>query len=434
MRRSRRLRVAVLWLAAVICGGVPLSGQPLPSPLAAPSAAAATGSELAISVITFGPGDVLFERFGHNALWVHDARNGADVAYNWGLYDFAQPAFIRRFLTGDTKYSMGGADANLMLDAYHRLGRTITVQRLALTPQQALALRDFVRWNALDENKFYRYDYFRDNCSTRLRDAIDRVLGGALQQQSTGLTPLSYRSETLRLMNEDRPLQAGMDIALGRPADAPLSHWQSYFIPMRLRDGLRTVRVTGANGVVVPLVSEERVIAPPPGSPAIVEEAVLPALVGRYLAVGIVLAALVVGIRIMMLTRRGAAWGLALFGAAWSLVCGVIGVIILLAWFATRHVFWSWNENLLLLVPLALGLVVLMPASLLSNRFVRAARMLASIIALLGVGALVLALIPGGQQSGAIVALILPVNLAIAWALALPRLTTQRASATPQLA
>lgn len=427
MTRSRALLLAVLWLVSVLCGGVPLRAQ-----LPAQTLDSTPGSELTISVITFGPGDVLFERFGHNALWVHDARNGADIAYNWGLYDFEQPAFIRRFLTGDTKYSMGGVDAKLMLDAYHRLGRTITVQRIALTPQQALAVRDFVRWNSLEENKYYRYDYFRDNCSTRLRDVLDRVLGGALQRQSTALTPLSYRSETLRLMNEDRPLQAGMDIALGRPADAPLSRWQSYFIPMRLRDGLRTMRVAGPDGVAVPLVSEEHVIAPPVGAPPIVEEAELPPLVGRYLVVGIVLAALVVGMRIMMLSRRGAAWGLALLGAGWSLLIGIIGVIILLAWFATRHVFWSWNENLLLLVPLALGLVGLMPASLLSDRFVRAARMLASIIAFLGLLALMLALIPGGQQSGAIVALILPVNLAIAWALALPRLTRPFTAAMPQ--
>ena len=172
------------------------------APPAATSARPATGpgSELSVTLITFGVGEQVWERFGHNALWIHDARLGTDVAYNWGLFDFEQPGFFRRFLTGDTKYWMAGEDAYTMVTAYHNIGRPITLQRLNLTPTQALALRDFVEHNALEENKYYRYDYFRDNCSTRLRDAIDRALGGALRAATDTMhTTMSYRSESLRL-------------------------------------------------------------------------------------------------------------------------------------------------------------------------------------------------------------------------------------------
>src|SRR6185436_13266661 len=221
------------------------------------SAPTGPGSELAVTLITFGVGEQVWERFGHNALWLHDAVTGRDVAYNWGLFDFEQPGFFRRFLTGDTKYWMAGEDAYAMVQAYHAIGRPITLQKLNLTPAQALALRDFVERNALEENKYYRYDYFRDNCSTRLRDALDRALGGALKAATdTIITPFTYRRESVRLTDGDRPIQTGIDIALGRPADAPLTMWESFFIPMRLRDAVRDLTLPiGPNGAPARLVA-----------------------------------------------------------------------------------------------------------------------------------------------------------------------------------
>ncbi|MEO8335959.1 MAG: DUF4105 domain-containing protein, partial [bacterium] len=364
----------------------------------------------------------VFERFGHNALMFQDARTTQTIAYHWGLFSFGEPGFLLRFLTGDTKYWMGGVDAQALIESERRAGRPITLQRLNLTPAQALALRDYVRWNALDENKFYRYDYYRDNCSTRLRDALDHVIGGAIETQVGGtMTDLTYRRETVRLTDGDKPIQLGTDIALGRPADIPLTRWQSFFIPMRLRDAIREVKITGANGTPVPLVAEEQAVRLPPTPAAVPELASAPELKWRYGALGLALATLVVFLRIMMVSRRSAAWGLALFGSVWSLVGGLMGVILILAWVATKHVFWAYNENLFMLSPLALFLVVLIPASVLRGNAVRATRMIAALVAGFGLIALCLAVIPGGEENGALVALILPVHLALAWALALPR-------------
>jgi hypothetical protein len=383
---------------------------------------AAPPSDVTVTLVTFGLGQEVFERFGHNALWFHDASTGEDVAYHWGLFSFDEPGFLVRFLTGDTKYSMGAVDARALIDAERRAGRPTTLQRLNLTPAQATALRDFVRWNARDENKFYRYDYFRDNCSTRLRDAIDRAVGGALKQATDSLpTPLTYRRESVRLTEGDAPVQLGIDIALGRPADVPLTAWESFFIPMRLRDAVRAVRIPGPGGVDVPLVSNEQVVELLPNARPVAEAPFAPRLAIRYGLLGVALGALVVVLRIMMLSRRSAAWGLALFGSAWSLLCGILGVILLLAWLATRHVFWAHNESVLLLTPLSLMLVVLIPASILGRHSERAARMVAAMVAGFALLALVLAMIPGGQENRAVVALFLPVHVALAWALALPR-------------
>lgn len=391
-------------------------------PVYATGVAPMPGSPITVTLVTFGLGDEVFERFGHNALWFHDAVTLQDSAYHWGLFSFADPGFLLRFLTGDTRYWMGAEDARLRIEFERSRGRPVTLQRLNLTPAQALALREFVRWNAQDEHKYYRYDYFGDNCSTRLRDALDRVLGGAIRRATdTVRTPFSYRRESVRLTDGVPLAQAGIDIALGRPADVPLSEWESFFIPMRLRDGVRDVRIPGPNGADVPLVAQEQQVPLPPQATPIAEAAVSPRLAPRFAILGMLLGALVVVLRVMMLSRRSAAWGLALFGAGWSLVCGLLGVILLFAWLATKHVFWAANENVLLLTPFSLALVLLIPAAILSGRHERAARMLASVVAVLGIVAACLAVFPGGQESRAVVALFLPVNVALAWALSLPQ-------------
>lgn len=414
--------VRELAIAAALASAALNSANAQTPPVPAPAVAPTPASPITVTLVTFGLGQEVFERFGHNALWFHDATTLQDSAYHWGLFSFSEPGFLLRFLTGDTHYWMGAVDARQLVESERSRGRPVTLQHLNLTAAQALKLREFVRWNARDENKFYRYDYFGDNCSTRLRDALDGVLGGAIRRASdSATTSLSYRSESLRLTDGDAPVQAGIDVALGRPADVPLTRWQSFFIPMRLRDALRTIRVQDSSGASVPLVADEQVVPLPAGAVPVPELLVAPNLTPRYALLGLLIAVLVVVLRVMMLSRRSAAWGLALLGSAWSLLCGMLGVILLLAWTATRHVFWAWNENLLLLTPLSLVLMMLIPAAVLSRRRERAARMTAAVIAGLSLVALLLSLLPGGQENLAIVAMLLPVHLAIAWALALPR-------------
>ena len=427
LTRLARLAVCAMlvpWPAPGVAGAqAPRASASVPAP-----SETAEVDGLEVYLVTFGQGELVFERFGHNAIWVHDASAGTDSTYDWGNFSFRQPGFLRRFLTGDTRYSMEGKDANEMVDFYRRLGRTITLQRLDLTADQKRSLRDDLRRNALEANKFYRYDYFVDNCSTRLRDALDRAIGGALRAATDSIrTPLSYRRESVRLTDGDRPIQTGIHIALGRPADVPLSVWESFFIPMRLRDAVRDITVpNGAGGARVPLVASERTIEPYPGTPRVVELQTAPRLVWRLSLVGLVLAALVVGIRIMAVSRRGAVWGLALVTSVWSLLCGLIGVILVLAWTATKHVFWAWNENLFVVSPLSLLLAVLLPMALLRRRAEGAARGVAIAVVALGLVGLMLALLPGGQENRAIVALFLPVHLAIAWSMRRPALAAPR--------
>src|SRR5207237_5340321 len=192
-----------------------------------------SGSDIKVYLMTMGPGDEVYERFGHNALWLHDPTrrpDSVDIAWNWGLFDFDQPGFLRRFIKGDMLYWMAGFDAQRTLDAFARENRSVWAQELNLTPEQKLALRDFVQWNGRDENKFYHYDYYRANCTTRVRDALDTVLHGQIREATAAKpTGTTYRSHTRILAEGDVPVYTGLELAMGHNIDKPLSAWEEMF-------------------------------------------------------------------------------------------------------------------------------------------------------------------------------------------------------------
>lgn len=316
------------------------------------------GAELEISVITFGPGEYVFERFGHNALRIKNRVTGEDLSYNWGMFSFSEPNFLGRFLSGDTRYWVEGIPTEPLLAAYARMDRETVIQQLTLAPEVAWQLDSAVRENATEAKRYYRYDYYRDNCSTRLRDALDRALGGALARRFTPQsTPWSYRSESLRLTEPTRAEQLGIDLALGPRADRPLSLWEAAFIPMRLRDALRTVSVASAGGPAVPLVAREDTVyrAQRPAEP--------PEVRGLSLGMwGPILGAWMLLLTPVSLASRRRTRGIAAVVALlWYGLTGLLGVTLVLMWSLTAHVFWYGNLTALLLSPL--GLVVAVPAA-----------------------------------------------------------------------
>jgi hypothetical protein len=369
-------------------------------------------ANLRVYLITVGQGDPVWEKFGHNALWFFDDAAGIDEAYNWGIFDFNQPHFLQRFLTGDTKYWVDKYPGVPLMNFYRESDRTVEVQRLNFTPEQATRAFAFARLNAREENRYYRYDYFRDNCSTRVRDVIDYALGGALKRATASTaTRLTYRNESVRLVDDLTFTQLGITTALGEPADRRLSLWESMFIPMRMRDILRNLRVPAANGSTVKLVAEERTVYQ---SRQYRERASPRSLWLPYLLVGLFLAFEFGTVGRMQDRAPVIRTVFRIEVIVWSAFVGILGLVLLLAWTTTRHVFWFRNENLLVLNPLSLWLAVLVGLSWRRARYHRPAAMLAIVVAALGVVALALKLIPGSQDNLAIIALFAPAHLAIA--------------------
>ncbi len=397
-----------------------VAGGPTPVPGATP------GDSLTVSLMTIGAGDDVWERFGHNALVVRDGRTGSAVAYNWGMFDFNQPNFVWRFLTGDTRYWMQGFDAPALAEHYaHVENRSVYLQELALTAAQRAAVRDFVDWNSREENRYYRYDYYRDNCSTRVRDLLDRTLGGALRAALVGApTGTTYRSHTRRLTDGDPATYTGIQLALGRPADAPLDAWEESFLPVRMMAHLRGVRLRAADGRLVPLVASERTVfaaARPP------EPAGPPSHVVAYGLAGVALA-LLFALGAWLAAQAGGVGRLVfgLLAGVWTLLLGFFGTALLLAGTVTKHApYMGRNWNLLAANTLGFIVLALVVGALAARRGPAAARWGAraagaawALAAMTVLGA-ILVLVPGvGQRSGELFAMLLPANVALAAALA----------------
>src|SRR5690606_22018890 len=205
-----------------------------------------------IGVATMQPGEIFFERFGHNAIIVDDPALPEPVSYNFGFFDMEEPDFAWRFVLGDMRYRLVALPLSQDLAYYRQVGRGVSVQWLDLDPAQAQALSEALALNARPENAVYRYDYFTDNCSTRVRDALDATLGGALERRlasrSRGNT---YRGDAVRLASPAPWMWLGFDLGLGPAADRPNSLWQDAFVPMRLADALSGMRLDDGRPLVV---------------------------------------------------------------------------------------------------------------------------------------------------------------------------------------
>jgi hypothetical protein len=298
-----------------------------------------------IGVLVMEPGEVFFERFGHIAILVEDRGTGTATSYNFGFFDPEEPDFLGNFVHGRMMYYLIPLPLADDLAQYRDEGRGVTLQWLDLDPAQARAMERDLAYNALPEHRRYRYDYYTDNCSTRVRDVLDRALGGALKQQLSGRSRgNSWRSESVRLAWPAKWMAFGFHLGLGGAADRPLSRWEEAFIPMRLRESLRETR--RADGK--PLVLSEEQLLPHKLSLPPEEE---PRWRMMALYVGLALALLITGLGAR---RPRLLAGLAL---PFWLFAGLAGSLMAFLWFGTEHFAAHGNENLLLLSPLALGLL-----------------------------------------------------------------------------
>ncbi|HET8623182.1 MAG TPA: DUF4105 domain-containing protein [Gemmatimonadales bacterium] len=384
----------------------PAAGQSTGPPAIRPSGH--PGASLTISLVTMGVGVRVWERFGHNAIMVEDRERGTRTAYNYGLFDLRQENFVLRFIQGRMWYWMQGLDADAMLQSYIRDNRSVWVQELDLTPDERVALRDFLVWNERPENRYYRYDYYRDNCSTRVRDALDRVLGGRFRALTdTVSTGTTYRFHTKRLTASDLPLFTGLQVALGEPVDRPITAWEAMFLPLTVQEWARRMTVRDSLGRERPLVRSERTLFISSVPDPLVRP---PSWLPGYLVTGAALGGLLVagGRRSRLL-----GW----LGTAWVILAGIAGAILTFLWAFTDHVVAYRNENLLQASVLLLPLALLLPALVAGRSWAgRPAVVFAMLVAVSSLAGLVLQALPAfDQQNGEVLALAVPINLGLAW-------------------
>lgn len=383
--------------------------------LSAPPAMAENAEVVpAVSLVTFGPGETYWERFGHDAILVGNPANPDAQLYNYGMFDFNQENFFLNFARGRMNYQVAAQPFYGALRFYAQERRWVYLQQLDLDSAQRRELIAYLEWNTRPENAEYRYDYFIANCATRVRDALDRASGGALARASKGVAGgRTYRFEATRLIGPVLPLALAMDVAMGPAGDQPIDRWQRSFVPMVLMRVVADAKLSSADGSTRPLVTHGTWVLSSDAWPTPVRP---PQWTLPLTVFGLAFAAL-----LLLLDRlranRVARWSFALLAFAASLKAALGGLLLLAAWGLTAHwAIWA-NRNLLLLDPLCL---LLLPAWLMSARAnwqpKSWQRMLAIVIALLATLSLPLLLLPGAQQNLPWIGLVLPMQLALAWA------------------
>ena len=231
------------------------------------------------------------------------------------------------------------------LQHYREMGRGVRMQWLNLDQKQIRDLYTRLAENAKPENSRYTYDYYLSNCATRVRDSLDTILKGEIKTQlSSPSLGNTFRSESVRLAWPAKWMAMGFHVGLGPAADKPLSRWDEAFIPMRLRDSLRLVKLSDGSA----LVTSEQELVPhrlslPPGDMPQWKKTAF--LIGIFLAMGI-----------LFLAKRAPRLLAGIAGVFW-LTAGLLGCLMLFVWFGSAHWAGYKNANLLLLSPLGLALL-----------------------------------------------------------------------------
>ena len=407
----------------VVLGGAGRAGEATPAQAAAQPAGtqsdglASSSSALTFHLLTAEPGDALWELFGHNALLARDSATGYEAAFNYGMFDFGAPGFASRFVRGRMTYWVDAIPPAAMLARYREQNRRVWAQELDLEPAQKAQLLSALESAALPENRYYRYDYFRENCSTKLRDVLDAALGGQIRR-ATDVLPASssWRTHTRRLTARSAVGYLGLQLLAGPRADEPTTAWQEMWVPMKLRDTLAGLSVAGADGTPRPLIRSEELWVESDRTP---EPSGPPSFTALFLFAGLAggLFFVIVSHWAATSSRLGA-WAFAAAGAVWGLFCGVVSAVVVgMHW--TDHEFLYMNRNVLVFSPAGLGVAVLAP--LLAGRMHAAPKWswVAAVAVLLATAALVAWAIPSLRQGNLEwVAFALPVHAGVWWSLA----------------
>ncbi|MBE9491196.1 MAG: DUF4105 domain-containing protein [Bacteroidetes bacterium] len=298
-----------------------------------------------VSVLTIGPGQQLYDSFGHNAFRVKDPTQNIDIVYNYGTYDFDTPNFYLKFAQGKLMYQLTFNNYTPFYKYYVRQNRWIKEQILNLTYSEKQAMFDFLQNNAKPENKDYLYDFLFDNCATKIRDVMVTVLGDKLVYTDDYITEeYTFRQLIQKNVYWNSWGSLGMDVAIGAIVDRHASAWQYQFLPQYIFEGAANATLT-RDSSKQDLVKKDNFIFKNTENKSSANFLLNPLFIFGLL-----------GLFILFITYRdfkNETRSRYLDGAIF-LVTGIIGALLLLLWVATEHSTTANNYNLLWAFPLSL--------------------------------------------------------------------------------
>ena len=328
---SRRARGAAALLSLLLfCSSFVTAQSPLSSSATA-------------SLLTCGPGNDFYTTFGHSALRICDTARGIDYVYNYGTFDFSTPHFYRKFMRGQLDYCLSRTTMGRFLTEYAEEGRSVVEQRLNLDPQQTANLFLLLEQNHMPDYRYYRYDFFRDNCATRIRDIVALSVGHADTVFASGIPMCSYR----RLVGDNLKgslewWHLGIDMLFGLPADHLCTEVERMFLPFEMQSLYAKTLWRGEGGE--PFVTGD-------GSRLLDEtRSALP----RSFSPLVVFALLFAAVALLSWKELMPRWGDALLFC----LAGLLGLFLLFMWFGTDHYCTQWNINILWASPLLILIAI----------------------------------------------------------------------------
>lgn len=213
-----------------------------------------------ISVLTCEPGNEVYSVYGHSAFRVKDVPNGYDMVFNYGIFDFSTPNFVYRFAAGQTDYLLGAGNFDVFLEQYIHENRSVYEQVLNLTHTSKKNIFEYLVWNAQPENRVYRYNFFFDNCASRIRDVVEQQIDGEVVFGSLPGKPATFRRLIKQYHSKLLWLNFGVDLVVAAPADQIASARQEMFLPDYVMKNFETATVNTAHETGKPLIQSSRVI------------------------------------------------------------------------------------------------------------------------------------------------------------------------------
>lgn len=287
--------------------------------------------EVDIKLYTFGAGENYWEAFGHTALRVKI--NDIDYMYGFGYFDFNEEDFFLKFAKGQMHYFLGIEESSLEINNYINQGRAVWSQKLNLSSPQKQQLITQLNYLALAENRYYHYDYFLNNCTSKIRDLLDEVTDGEISKQLKGIqTNKSWNDMTFPVSNQTW-MNLGIAIAYGLPAYQTRDKWSLSIFPEDFAHDLEQIKSkTRWNGQLEQHNKADKQLS---------EQS----FIKTHYAIIILVSIILLGLFIPFLTKFTV--------YIWLVGQSLIGIAILFLWFFSEHSVAILNINLLLFSPIA---------------------------------------------------------------------------------
>lgn len=327
-------------------------------------AALEAADNLAISLVTMGRGDPLYVWFGHSGLAVTDRSADRGVLYDYGIFSF-DDEFYQTFAMGRLYYEVWATSLPARINLAIEEDRDVSEVELDLPPAAKLEILGLLNQNITQEYHTYLYHHYRENCSTRIRDIIDRAVGGQLKAWAQSISSEeTIRQLVMRHTSSSMPIDWVLNFLQGQTIDRPVTLWEAMFLPSILEEALLGFTYAATDGRRVPIAIDRTVhhLAASSTRPRTLDRWQPMVLPGFLAGLAIALASILLGryqaSAYLSTAQKVSRFSYGLLNFTWSAAAGLLSVLLLFMMTASNHDVTYLNENILFVTPYLLVMAI----------------------------------------------------------------------------